>query len=48
MTDNESKVINQSYPTDLSDEQWQLLETLIPPACARGASQRFSQKEDSL
>lgn len=24
--------MNQSYRTDLTDEQWPLLETLIPPA----------------
>ncbi|NEO66067.1 MAG: IS5 family transposase [Moorea sp. SIO4G2] len=28
--------MNQSYRTDLTDEQWQLLETLIPPAKSGG------------
>ncbi|NEQ10336.1 MAG: transposase [Moorea sp. SIO4E2] len=32
--------MNQSYRTDLTDEQWQLLETLIPPACVRRSSQK--------
>lgn len=29
---------SKSYPGDLSDEQWELIEGLIPPAKERGSS----------
>lgn len=31
-----TRAMSQSYRTDLTDEQWQLLEKLIPPACPGG------------
>ena len=33
------------YPSDLTDEQWQILEVLVPPPSNLGAPQRISRRE---
>jgi putative transposase len=33
------------YPSDLTDEQWQLIEPLLPPRCDRGAPRRIDRRE---
>ena len=35
----------QPYPTDLSDEQWKLLEPMLPPACLRGRKRTVDLRE---
>jgi transposase len=32
MTDRGMRAMELSYPTDVSDEQWELLQALLPPA----------------
>ena len=32
------------YPTDVTDEQWQILRRLLPPPSRRGAPQRVSRR----
>jgi hypothetical protein len=34
--DRATRAMNQSYRTDLTDEQWKLLQKLIPPAKTGG------------
>jgi len=33
------------YPTDLSDEQWQLIQPLLPPAKPGGRPRRVNPRE---
>lgn len=35
----------QHYPSDLTDEQWQILQTLVPPPSKVGAPQRIDRRE---
>ena len=35
----------ESYPTDLTDEQWQILQPLIPPAKPGGRPRKTSMRE---
>ena len=34
-----------SYPTDLTDDEWQILEPLIPPAKLRGRPRKTNMRE---
>jgi len=35
----------QAYPTDLTDEQWELLESILPPAALRGRKRTVDLRE---
>ncbi len=34
----------RSYPSDLTDAQWEVVRQLIPPSSARGANRRTSMR----
>lgn len=37
--------MRQSYPTDISDEQWEILEPLIPPPKSGGRPRTVDMRE---
>lgn len=39
------EITRQSYPTDLKDQEWKILEPLLPPASTRGRPMEYPMRE---